>query len=143
MQFIDTRDLAEWTIRMAESRTTGDFNGVGRGYEMTTGAMLYGINAVTANDAVLREASAEFLSKHQVNAWSDMPVWVPAQGETAGFHRRSNARAIAAGLTFRPMATTAADTLNWFEQQPEPRQAALRAGLKAEREADLVKLLDA
>ena len=78
---------------MAESRTTGDFNGVGPGYEMTTGAMLYGINAVTANDAVLREASAEFLSKHQVNAWSDMPVWVPAQGETAGFHRRSNARA--------------------------------------------------
>ena len=141
LQFIDARDLAEWTIRMAESRTTGDFNGHGPGDELSTGAMLYGISAVTTKEAVLREASAEFLSTHKVNAWSDLPVWVPGQGKTAGFHRRSNARAIAAGLTFRPLATTAADTLSWFEQQPAERQATLRAGLKVDREAALLALL--
>lgn len=75
-----------------------------------------------------------------VNAWSDLPVWLPGQGDTAGFHRRSNARAIAAGLTFRPLATTAVDTLRWFERQPAARQATLRAGLKAEREAELLAL---
>ena len=68
-------------------------------------------------------------------------MWVPGQGETAGFHRRSNARAVNAGLTFRPLATTAADTLRWFEQQPEARQSALRAGLKPDREAQLLALL--
>ena len=141
VQFIDARDLAEWTIRMAESKTTGDFNGHGPGFELSTGAMLHGINAVTSKGAQLREASAEFLSKNKVNAWSDLPVWVPGQGETAGFHRRSNARAVNAGLTFRPLATTAADTLRWFEQQPEARQSALRAGLKPEREAQLLALL--
>lgn len=141
LQFIDARDLAEWTIRMAESRTSGDFNGHGPGYELSTGAMLHGISAATTKRAVLREASAEFLSTHKVNAWSDLPVWVPGQGKTAGFHRRSNARAIAAGLTFRPLATTAADTLSWFEQQPVERQAMLRTGLKAEREAELLALL--
>ena len=141
VQFIDARDLAEWTIRMAESKTTGDFNGHGPGFELSTGAMLHGINAVTSKGAKLREASAEFLSKNKVNAWSDLPVWVPGQGETAGFHRRSNARAINAGLTFRSLATTAADTLRWFEQQPEARQSALRAGLKPEREAQLLALL--
>ena len=140
VQFIDARDLAEWTIRMAESKTTGDFNGHGPGFEMSTGAMLHGINAVTTKGAMFREASAEFLEKHKVNAWSDLPVWVPGQGETAGFHRRSNARAIKAGLTFRSLATTAADTLGWFEQQPAARQV-LRAGLKAEREAELLNLL--
>ena len=142
VQFIDARDLAEWTIRMAESKTTGDFNGHGPGFELSTGAMLHGINAVTSNGAQLREASAEFLSKNKVNAWSDLPVWVPGQGETAGFHRRSNARAVNAGLTFRPLATTAADTLRWSEQQPEARQSTLRAGLKPEREAQLLALLD-
>lgn len=143
VQFIDARDLAEWTIRVAESKTTGDFNGVGPSFELSTAAMLYGINAVTTKGAELREASVEFLSKHEVKAWSDLPVWVPGQGDTAGFHRRSNARAIAAGLTFRPLATTAADTLAWFEQQPAVRQATLRAGLKAEREAELLALLGA
>jgi 2'-hydroxyisoflavone reductase len=143
VQFIDARDLAEWTVRMAESRTMGDFNGHGPGHELSTGAMLHGINAVTTKGAVLREASADFLSKHNVSAWSDLPVWVPGQGESAGFHRRSNARAVAAGLTFRPLATTAADTLNWFEQQPATRRATLRAGLKAEREAELLQLLGA
>ena len=141
LQFIDARDLAEWAIRMAETKTTGDFNGHGPGYELSTGAMLHGINAVASKGAQLREASAEFLSKNNVNGWSDLPVWLPGQGETAGFHRRSNARAIAAGLTFRPLATTAADTLRWFEQQPEARQSTLRAGLKPEREAQLLALL--
>ena len=143
VQFIDARDLAEWTIRMTESKTTGDFNGVGPSFELSTGAMLHGINAVTTKGAELREASAEFLSEHKVKAWSDLPVWVPGQGDTVGFHRRSNARAIAAGLTFRPLATTAADTLGWFEQQPAVRQATLRAGLKAERETELLALLGA
>ncbi|MCY7386622.1 MAG: hypothetical protein LH481_00920 [Burkholderiales bacterium] len=141
VQFIDARDLAEWTIRMAEARTTGDFNGHGPGYELTMGAMLYGIRAVTTKGAVLREASAEFLRTYKVNAWSDLPVWIPGQGDTAGFHRRSNARAIAAGLTFRSLATTAADTLTWFGQQPAARQATLRAGLKPEREAALLNCL--
>lgn len=140
VKFIDARDLAEWTIRMAESKVTGDFNAIGPGYEMSMGAMLNGISAVTTSGPILREASAAFLEQHKVNPWSDLPVWVPGQGETAGFHRRSNARAIASGLTFRPLATTAADTLNWFQQQPASRQI-LRAGLKGEREAELLKLL--
>jgi 2'-hydroxyisoflavone reductase len=61
----------------------------------------------------------------------------------AGFHRRSNARAIAAGLTFRPLATTAADTLTWWNAQTAERRSKLRAGLKPEREAELLKLLGA
>ncbi len=143
VQFIDARDLAEWTIRVAETKALGDFNGHGPDYELSMGALLYGIRAVTASGAKLREASAEFLAQNKVNMWSDMPVWVPGKGETGGFHRRRNNRAITAGLTFRPLAVTAKDTLAWWEQQPVERKKTMRAGLTAEREAALLKLLDA
>ena len=143
VQFIDARDLAEWTLRMAEARSVGDYNGHGPDYPLTMGGMLYGIRAVTTKGAEFREAPLAFLKKHNVSEWSDLPVWVPGQGETAGFHRRRNARAISAGLTFRPLAMTAADTLAWFEQQSSERRAKLKAGLKPEREAELLKLLEA
>jgi 2'-hydroxyisoflavone reductase len=143
VQFIDARDLAEWTIRMAESKTFGDFNGHGPNYELTMGALLYGIRAVTASGATFREATAAFLSQHKVNMWSDMPVWVPGQGETAGFHRRRNTKSINAGLTFRPIAVTAKDTLTWWQALPAERQKTLRAGIKADRELEVLKLLAA
>lgn len=143
VQLIDARDLAEWTIRVAEQRCPGDFNAQGPDYELTMAGMLNGIRDVTGAHGTLCEASAEFLERNGVEPWSDLPVWVPGRGETAGFHRRSNARAIAAGLTFRPLAVTVADTLAWWKRQPEARQAALRAGLTAEREAALLRQLGA
>ena len=143
VQFIDARDLAEWTIRMAESRTMGDFNGHGPDYELSMGKLLNTIREVTGSKAQFKEATADFLEKNKVSAWADLPVWVPGSGETAGFHRRSNAKSIKAGLTFRPLASTVADTLAWFRQQQPERQSKLRAGLKAEREAELLKLLGA
>ena len=72
-----------------------------------------------------------------------MPVWVPGRGDTAGFARRSIARALGAGLTFRPLPITAADTLAWFRTRPADRQAKLKAGLTPEREADLLTKLKA
>ena len=134
VQFIDARDLAEWTIRMAESRSMGIFNATGPDYGMRTDAMLYGIRAVTTAGAQFTFVPADFLERQQVSPWGDMPVWVPGTGESAGFARVSIAKALAAGLTFRPLATTAADTLSWFATQPADRQATLRAGLPAERE---------
>ena len=65
---------------------------------------------------------------------SDLPVWIPGEGETAGPHRRSNVRAISAGLTFRPLATTVADMLAGWETRPETRQMNLKAGLTRERD---------
>ena len=68
-----------------------------------------------------------------------MPVWVPGSGDTAGFGRRSNGKAVAAGLAFRPLATTAKDTLAWWKSQPAERQAKpLKAGITPEREAQVL-----
>src|SRR5580704_12482916 len=43
VQFIDARDLAEWTIRMAEARAFGVFNATGPAHELTMREMLAGI----------------------------------------------------------------------------------------------------
>ena len=138
VQIIDARDLAEWTIRMAEARTLGTFNATGPSHPLQMKEMLTGIATAIHADARPIWVPADFLESEKVEAWSDMPVWVPGRGETAGFAKRSISRALAAGLTFRPLDTTAADTLAWFRQQPAERQAKLKAGLTAAREAELL-----
>lgn len=138
VQFIDARDLAEWTIRMAEQRAFGAFNAMGPAYAMGMDQLLYGIQAVTGTAATFHWAPAEFLAEQNVSPWGDMPVWVPGQGESAGFSRHRNDRALAKGLSFRPLADTVAATLAWFDAQPEERRATLRAGIKPEREAEVL-----
>jgi 2'-hydroxyisoflavone reductase len=138
VQFIDARDLAEWTIRVAEARHLGVYNATGPARPLTTRRMLEGIAAAVHASPRFTWVPATFLDAQKVSAWSDMPVWVPASGDSAGFHRRDIRRAVGAGLTFRPLVATAADTLAWFRTQPPDRQAKPRAGLTPEREAEVL-----
>jgi 2'-hydroxyisoflavone reductase len=68
-------------------------------------------------------------------------LWVPYADGSRGFHTWSNARAIAAGLAFRPLDATVADTLAWWRSLPPERVAKLRAGLSAEQEAEVLAKL--
>jgi len=140
VQFIDARDLAEWTIRMAERRAFGTFNATGPDFRLSMEAMLHGIRASGTAAARFVWAPADFLETNKVAPWSDMPVWIPRKDDPA-FATRSIARAQAAGLTFRPLATTAADTLAWFHTLPAERRNKLGAGLGGDREAELLALL--
>ena len=138
VQFIDARDLAEWTIRMVEARTFGVFNATGPAQPLSMRDMLAGIAAAVHAEPRLTWVPAKFLEEHNVSAWSDMPVWVPNEGDSAGFARRDIGRAKAAGLTFRSLASTSAETLAWFRTLPADRQAKLRAGIAPEREAEVL-----
>jgi 2'-hydroxyisoflavone reductase len=134
VQYVDARDLGQWMIRLAEQRTMGIFNATGPSTPTTVAEMLYGVKAVTSGDARFTWVPAEFLAEHQVRPWSDMPVWVPGTGRTAGFARVDCRKAWAAGLTFRPLADTAADTLAWYHQRPAAEQERARAGIAPDRE---------
>lgn len=142
VQFIDSRDLAEWTIRMIEQREAGVFNALGPGAPLSISEMLYGIKAVTTAGAQFTWVGAEFLQKHGIEEWKDMPVWVDPHGSGAGFHFRMNAKAILKGLTFRPLAVTALDTLEWNKtRSPEDRQAQIDGklnGLAPAREVEVL-----
>ncbi|WP_309087765.1 NAD-dependent epimerase/dehydratase family protein [Phenylobacterium sp.] len=142
VQFIDVRDLAEWMIRLCEARSTGTFNASGPAAFMNMRTMLDEVGRAVRSDAKLTWAPADFLAAEGVRPWSDMPVWIPAEGENVGFHRRDISSALKAGLTHRPLATTAADTLAWFRSLPAERQGKMRAGLTPERESALLAKLE-
>ena len=135
VQFVDARDLAEWTIRMAENRETGTYNATGPVKPLGIGKMLDEIKGALHSDAKFAWLPAEFLQQQKVEAWSDMPVWA---GDELGLARTKIDRALAKGLTFRPLAETARDTLAWFKSLPQDRQSKLRAGLSPEREAQVL-----
>ncbi len=138
VQFIDARDLAEWTIRMAEQGATGIYNATGPAQRLTIGEMLSVIKSALGSNAKFAWAPANFLEAQKVAPWSDMPVWVPPTGEDGGMGQISIQRALEKGLTFRPLAETARDTLAWFKGQPKERQEKLKAGLTPEREAEVL-----
>jgi 2'-hydroxyisoflavone reductase len=77
---------------------------------------------------------ADFLEQQQVRGWSEMPVWLPPRGATEGFMRIDCRKAYAAGLTFRPLADTARDTLTWYHSRPAAEQEKARAGIAPEKE---------
>jgi 2'-hydroxyisoflavone reductase len=143
VQFVDARDLAEWTIRMVESRSLGVFNAMGPKDELGMKGMLDGARAAIGSSATLVWADTAFLEAQKVSAWSDMPVWIPAQGDTLGANRRTNRKAVSAGLTFRPLAETTRDTLAWWKTLPAERQAKLGAGIAAAREVEVLAALRA
>ncbi|HEX8678525.1 MAG TPA: NAD-dependent epimerase/dehydratase family protein [Chthoniobacterales bacterium] len=138
VQFIDARDLAEWTIRMVEKGATGIYNATGPDKELGVGDMLNGIKSALNASANFTWADADFLEAQKVSPWSDMPVWVPPRGEDGGLSRTSIKKALATGLTFRPFDVTTRDTLAWFKTLPAERQAELKAGLKPDREKEVL-----
>src|SRR5436189_5587048 len=138
VQFIDGRDLAEWTVRMVEKGETGIYNATGPAKELGIGGMLDGIKGALDSNATFAWADAEFLKQQKVEAWSDMPVWA---GDELGMSRANISRALAKGLTFRSLADTARDSLAWFKAQKPERQAKMRAGLTPEREAEVLVAL--
>lgn len=145
MFFIDVRDLAGLLVLMAEKRANGPVNALGAG-GLKFGPVLSDCIAA-AKDAggpacTVAWAPLTFLNANKVQAWSDLPAWVPsAEPDYAGACRRIGKKSVDLGATFRPVRQTAADILTWWETLPEKRRAKVRSGLTAERETQLLTLL--
>jgi 2'-hydroxyisoflavone reductase len=144
-QFIDARDLAEWTIRMAEKGPKeggGIYNATGPRTPIAMGEFLEHCKSVTKSNARFTWVPWSFLQEQKVRAWRDMPIIVPPDGQTAGFDRRNIDRALAKGLTFRPVDDTIRAALEWnAERSPEARAAldsGKVAGMSATREAEVL-----
>jgi nucleoside-diphosphate-sugar epimerase len=137
--YIDVRDLGNWIIdAVVGKEILGTFNALGPGKTFGIGELLDGCHKGVGGDAKLTWIDADFLEKHDVHAWADMPVWIPpvADGKYSGLVSR--ARAVKAGLTFRPTAETARDTLAYFQALPDARRQKLRAGLAADKEKSVL-----
>jgi len=131
LQVIDARDLARWMIHLAETQTSGVFNAVAS--PSTMGALIDACLEFGASDPTIEWVDADTLERLNLQPWADLPAWVPARGEYAGFAQRSNQRALAVGLKTTSLQDTVRDTLAWWRSLDAERRV-LRAGLSPERE---------
>lgn len=131
VQMIDARDLGAWLVRMVEDKQTGAFNAAGPADKLTWGEWLNTCKSVTGSDVTYTWLSDEFLQANEV-PMEQLPFSVPEPYD--GIFAVSVQRALEAGLTFRPLADTVRDTLEWINQLDRP----LRIGLGSERETELL-----
>lgn len=155
-QFIDVRDLAAFLLHLIEQRRFGSFNADAPAGAITMGRLLDTCRSVArdmntiqcvrepcpqppGHDSAVTWVPVDFLEAHDVSPWQDLPAWIPATGDYAGFGRISSARAQAAGLAWRPLEDTVRDTLSYWRSLPDARRAQPKAGLSPQREAEVLE----
>lgn len=134
-QIIDVRDLTHWIVRLAEAGTTGRFNATGPATRLSMAEMVYGIRAITSTPVSFTWVPFDFLREQGLRPWSDMPAWIP--DDPISFV--SVRRALAAGLTLRPLADTALDTLLFHQSRSPEEQNDLQAGISPNREREILE----
>ena len=128
-QIIDVRDLGDWIVSLCERRVGGVFNAAHPG--VSRGELLETCRSVTGVGADITWVDPDFLVEQGVGQWMELPLWIHDPDATY-FDRADVGRAIAAGLTFRPLAETVRATL-------EDAETTDAAGLKPDRETELLK----
>ena len=141
VQFIDVRDMADFMRACVERKIKGRYNLCNPPGAVTMGELLDASKRISKSNASFTWASQSFIEQQKLIANGEVPIWAPPVGKEAGATLVSSARAVAQGLRFRDLDTTIKDTLAWHDQRPADQKAKLRAGLTAEREAELLKQL--
>lgn len=145
VQFIDVRDLAAWMVRLMEQGAQGTFNAVGPAAPQTLAQFIDGLAPLAPRGttftwiedyAFLKGYPLRKPSPDDPGGLIEAIPWVMAEGDELGHMRISNRKALAAGLTCRPLLETARDTLAWRQSDavPEALRATPRYVLTAEQE---------
>ncbi|MDQ1020127.1 NAD-dependent epimerase/dehydratase family protein [Streptomyces afghaniensis] len=116
LQYLDVRDLAEWVLHAAERELSGPYNLASPQGHTTMGELLDTCVTVTGGAAELRWTEPEVILRAGIQPWTELPVWVPPGSDLYdGLHNRGVSRAVAAGLSCRPVEETVADTWRWLQ----------------------------
>jgi 2'-hydroxyisoflavone reductase len=128
-QWIDVRDLASWMLDLLERDEGGTYNATNEG--VPWGELLAGAEVTWVTD--------EFLREQEVGQWMELPLWIP---DEPGITDTDVSRALAAGLSFRPVQETVRDTAAWAAAHGTEVTPALTgvtgAGMAPERERELL-----
>ena len=137
VQLVDVRDLADWIVRMAETRRAGVFNAVGPALRTSFGDMLEESAKTLGAPARFVWVAESFLLEQKVAPWKGLPLWLPQEDtETQNLLTSDARRAIEAGLSFRPLSDTVRAIRAWDLERGEP---PLQAGLTPEREREVLE----
>ena len=139
MQLVDARDLAAFMLDCGEHGTAGTFNATAPTGNTTMGRWLQDCVDVTHSDARLTWVDDEVLLAHDVEPWTELPLWMPSGQDGDAVWQADTERTQAAGMRNRPVRETVADTWAWIQQSdalPEqPDRAYLsQQGIEPEKE---------
>lgn len=143
VQFTDARDVAAWMVGMLDSRTPGTYNAVGPGREDPLAEVLDACRLAAGGeeDEEARPVEMAWIEEPFLRDYllevpeEERPLWFPE--DQIPFEKVDSARALAAGLSFRPTYETAADTLAWIRSRPGGPE--LQAGFSPDFERGLLR----
>ncbi|MGW8574558.1 NAD-dependent epimerase/dehydratase family protein [Streptomyces niveus] len=141
LQYIDVRDLAEWTLDAAANGLGGAYNLVSPPGHSTMGELLEACVRATGARAELRWTDPDTILAAGVEPWTQLPIWLPRGELHDMMHAGDVSKALAAGLRCRPVERTVSDTWAWLTSvggEAPQRPDRPRLGLAPEAEAALL-----
>ncbi|MGW3283233.1 NAD-dependent epimerase/dehydratase family protein [Streptomyces sp. NPDC001002] len=144
LQYVDARDLAEWALGAVEQELSGPYNLISAPGHATMGELLEACVRVTGSAAELRWTEPEVILDAGIEPWTQLPVWVPPGSDMHdALHSADVSRALATGLSCRPVGETVADTWAWLRSiggTVAVRPGRTPPGLDPEEEAKVLGL---
>ena len=142
MQTVDARDIATFVADCVERRIMGIYNMTTPPGVYTMGQLLADSQAVSDTEVNLTWVDLPFIEENGLftneSSNNSLPHWGPPIGDTRSDFIVNGDHAFNAGMRTRPIRETLRDTLAWWKTLPEDRRMNMRAGLSAEREAELL-----
>lgn len=143
IQFIDANDIGRFVVKCMEEQRFGTFNTTGPlSRPLLWQEFLEMVRKTFNPKAEITWVSEAFLAENKVRSFEDIPLWAPLS-EDRGFMQISSAKAVKAGLKYRPLKKTFKDILTWFESQHDDTYqfgtANDSVGLDRERELELLQ----
>lgn len=133
--WIDARDLCHWLITLGEQDTAGIFNAAGPASVVKNEHVMMGFRAFSSGPVNLHWLTSDVAEELQFNTpW----LWTGPQWR----HIDASA-SVAAGLTYRSLATSIQDTWEWWNAQSQERRANARGWPSAEQERAVIEKLKA
>ncbi|HEX5595464.1 MAG TPA: NAD-dependent epimerase/dehydratase family protein, partial [Micromonosporaceae bacterium] len=119
LQYLDVRDLANWSLGAVEQGLSGPYNVVSSPGHTTMGELLESCVKVTGADARLHGVDPETLLAAGVQPWTGLPIWLPPGELYDTLYQGDVSKALASGLRCRPVSETVADTWAWLQTTGE------------------------
>jgi 2'-hydroxyisoflavone reductase len=132
MQLIDARDLAAYFLDSIDDKTAGTYNVSAPTGNATMRSWLTDVAATTGADAQLTWVADDVLLAHEVESWTELPLWMPAGQGGDHVWDADTSGAARTGLTCRPVAETVGDTWAWMQAdgvQPDDADGRFGKGL--------------
>ena len=145
VQYIDARDLANWLLDSAARGLGGPFNLTTPRGAHTMGELLETCVRVTDSDAELRWTAPEAIATAGIEPWTELPVWLPPGDLHDTLHGGDVAKALSAGLRYRPLKETVSDTWRWLRTPgtaPPHRPGRPTPGLSPQKEERALRAAD-